>query len=878
MLAASIVPAHATPKRMLVLHSYHKGFQWTENVQQGIELSLAEATGDSPELFVEYMDTKRFSPDRVFPQLQKLYAELYSSLQPDVILTSDDNAFNFMIAYGKELFPGVPVVFCGVNNFQDEIIAGRDNFTGVLEDYDLRSTISLALDLHPQAKHVVVITDSTPTGALNLKRFRDVIEKFSKRVDPIELSDMTSTELRAALKGLPSDSIIINLSFFRDRAGETYSTREGNQFIVQNTELPIYSCWDFYLGTGIIGGKLVSGVAQGVAATEMALSILKGTPVADIPILRKSPNIFMFDYGPMRDAGLSEAQLPEGSEIINYPKSLYHQHKDKIWAALAIMAIMAILILGMAVNILRRKQAESQLRLALLDLQSIFDNSQVGILMLRGGRVAYKANQRLADIFGYKSADNLEGQSVAIFHASQEAYEDFGRRHYNTLVNGQRLHVEYLAKRKNGSPVWINISGKAVDSASPPDLTKGVIWTLDDITERKRAEFALRDARNYIRNIIDSMPSILVGVDVAGRVTQWNSAAHKATGIAPDSATGKVIYELMPWLEIGMDSLRESMRSGEPHTLNSQPVMIQEETHYTDITIFPLIGSDTQGAVLIVDDVSERVRMEEIIVQHEKMMSVGGLAAGMAHEINNPLSGILGAVQNTLKRISPDFEPNLAVANKLGVNLTDMYSYLEQRGILRFLEGIQNSGTRAAEIVRNMLNFSRASSGEKVPQDLRTLLDATVDLASKDYNLKDGYDFKAIIITREYAPDLPMVNVIAPEIGQVFLNLLNNAAQAMSEKMPITKDAAITLRLLSEREFVRMEIQDNGPGIDADQRKKIFEPFYTTKGPGKGTGLGLSVSYFIVTRNHGGTLTVESTPGQGSTFIVCLPIAHSKLL
>jgi len=521
------------------------------------------------------------------------------------------------------------------------------------------------------------------------------------------------------------------------------------------------------------------------------------------------------------------------------------------------------------VDITKLKQIEADLYTAKNEFESIFDNSQVGIMLLREGRRFSRGNRRLADILGYESPEEMANISMREIHLSEREFLEYGKKYYNALAQNDQIHIEYQLKRKDGTPVWCSLSGKALD---PSDLDKGVIWIVDDIAERKRTELALLNARNYIRNIIDSMPSILVGVDVAGCVTQWNAAACQATGLTPDSAVGKAVNEVLPWLGTRVDSLREDMQSRGPRMLNALPVVMEGERRYQDVTIYSLGDAKEHGAVLIIEDVTERVHMEEILVQNEKMMSVGGLAAGMAHEINNPLSGILGAVQNIFNRISPDNSANLKLGNELGVDVSGVHAYMEQRGILRFLEGIRESGIRAARIVSTMLNFSRASSKDKELHDLRDLLEASVELASKDYNLKTKYDFKGITIIRDYASDLPKVAVIASEIEQVFLNILTNAAQALSARMQTPKDATITLRLLREEEAVRVELQDNGPGMDANRRKRIFEPFYTTKAPGEGTGLGLSVSYFIITRNHGGTLTAESVAGKGTTFVVRLPV------
>jgi signal transduction histidine kinase len=291
-----------------------------------------------------------------------------------------------------------------------------------------------------------------------------------------------------------------------------------------------------------------------------------------------------------------------------------------------------------------------------------------------------------------------------------------------------------------------------------------------------------------------------------------------------------------------------------------------------DVMIYPLLTSGVEGAVVRVDDATERVRMEEMMIQTEKMMSVGGLAAGMAHEINNPLGIIMQSVQNVLRRISPDMRKNAEAAAHTGVDLAAIQRYFAERGILEFLADITSAGKRAATIVTNMLNFSRRTESNTAPVDLGELLKKAVELAASDYDLKKKYDFKHIEIDYDLDPELPPVPCVETKIEQVLLNLFKNAAQAIGQQGVGVRSPRIICRTRREGDVARIEIEDNGPGMDESVRRRVFEPFFTTKEVGTGTGLGLSVSYFIITDNHKGTMDVESTPGVGAKFIIRLPL------
>ncbi len=270
-------------------------------------------------------------------------------------------------------------------------------------------------------------------------------------------------------------------------------------------------------------------------------------------------------------------------------------------------------------------------------------------------------------------------------------------------------------------------------------------------------------------------------------------------------------------------------------------------------------------------ETTEEKRTQELMIQTEKMMSVGGLAAGMAHEINNPLGAIMQGAQNLERRLSPDLAVNIQIADKHNLSLKSLQAYLEERKILLFLDSMKESGQRAATIVKDMLRFSRKSESKMAPTDLAELIENVLELAGKDYDLKKKYDFRKVRIIKEFDSNLPLVPCTQTEIEQVVLNLLKNASQAMAQDHG-NEPHRIVIRLSNDEHLARIEVEDNGPGIDEKIRKRIFEPFFTTKPVGEGTGLGLSVSYMIISHNHKGTLEVESELGNGTKFLIGLPL------
>ncbi len=292
-------------------------------------------------------------------------------------------------------------------------------------------------------------------------------------------------------------------------------------------------------------------------------------------------------------------------------------------------------------------------------------------------------------------------------------------------------------------------------------------------------------------------------------------------------------------------------------------------------TKFSKIGNE-ERIIAVVRDIEERKRTQEMMVQSEKMVSVGGLAAGMAHEINNPLAGMMQSAEVMNKRLTDvEIPANLKTAKEIGITMDDIAQFMEKREIPKMLVAINKSGRRMASIVNNMLSFSRKSNSQLSMHSLEKLLDKTFELASTDFDLKKHYDFKTIKIEKKYEGNLPLIPCDDVKIQQVLLNILRNGAQAMQADGTKHPTFTISTNMDKAHKMIVMEIRDNGPGMDSSTLKRIFEPFFTTKPVGVGTGLGLSVSYFIITETHNGELTADSSPGEGAKFIIRLPMVKN---
>jgi len=529
-------------------------------------------------------------------------------------------------------------------------------------------------------------------------------------------------------------------------------------------------------------------------------------------------------------------------------------------------------LMGTAIDITERKRHEEALRRVAAYLAETQRLTHTGTFVGDDTTKPLYWSDELFRIFGFDSQQGLPTRDEPLERIHPEDLDKFLQSFQRVIHEKVDADLEYRIVLPDGTVKHAYGLGHPVLNADG-ELVE-VVGTTIDITERKRAEAEITRLKNYLSNIIDSMPSMLVGMDNAHTATQWNRQAEVFTGIPAGEAIGKAIADLLPDFAPWITTMETGMDKRRPSSMENILIEKQGNRRFYDLMLYPLLDR-AEGAVLRIEDVTERVRIQELMIQTEKMMSIGGLAAGMAHEINNPLGIISQAAQNIERRISLELEANRKVSGELGLNLEQIRAYFERRQIHDFIASIRTASSRAAKIVANMLQFSRRADTNLEVTPLAQIVDQALELAASDYDLKKKYDFRSIEIIKDYQ-GTPQVSIVAVEIEQVLLNLLKNAAQAMITNPP-ERRPSITLRLRCKGGYAVLEVEDNGPGMTEDTRRRVFEPFFTTKEPGVGTGLGLSVSYMIVTQNHKGLMEVQSTPGRGTVFRVSLPIGGEQL-
>ena len=367
----------------------------------------------------------------------------------------------------------------------------------------------------------------------------------------------------------------------------------------------------------------------------------------------------------------------------------------------------------------------------------------------------------------------------------------------------------------------------------------------EEITKR---EIDLKKANEYISNIIDSMPSIIIGVDINGKITQWNKKAEETTEIKKDEAKDKYLPDVFPQMAPEMDKIIESMKTHEIKIESKKPY---NKTQYMDITIYPLVTNGVEGAVVRIDDVTDHYNLEQQLNQHRKMDAIGQLVGGVAHDFNNILAGILGAAELI------EYDKNIGKKHKENIDM------------------IIQASTRAAEMVSKLLAFSRKGKIISTTIDLHDIINDVSTI------LKRSIDKKIKIKINNNA-DQSVVVGDDSQLQNVLINIGINASHAMPDGGEVTFTTSI-IKLedaycneipfdIEPGDFIEIEIKDTGYGISHENIQKIFEPFFSTKKQGEGTGLGLSVVYGTI-QDHHGAINVYSEIGAGTVFHIYLPLS-----
>lgn len=345
---------------ILFINSYHTGFTWSDEIEQAF-IHEIEESGLDINIFFERMDSKRFTLEQITPVIYNNLKDKYTPDYFDLIVTSDDNAMEFIYRYREELFPGIPIVFCGVNNEDSPILDSPQLMTGIMEFVDIEALLELIIAVHPKLKHLALISDSTNSGNIHMENTKKIITELYPKLSYSEHQNWTLDELSRNLKLLPPNTVIIELAFHLDKEGHLLSFSDERDFLKYETHFPAYSLWDSRLNYGILGGIMSTGEVQGVEAARLALVLLSGSKIDELPIKKEIDLPIYYDYSEMERFGVVESQIPDDAIVINYPDTFWFRYREYLIAIILFILFLGFLIVLLISNIIKRRQSEKTL-------------------------------------------------------------------------------------------------------------------------------------------------------------------------------------------------------------------------------------------------------------------------------------------------------------------------------------------------------------------------------------------------------------------------------------------------------------------------------------------------------------------------------------
>jgi ABC-type uncharacterized transport system substrate-binding protein len=343
--------------KVLVLHSYHQGLKWTDEISRGIKQVLGPHEREI-ELYYEYLDTKRNYGKEYLDKLHALHAAKLENIRFSVIIVADNNALTFALAHGRSLYGDVPLVFCGINNYSPTMLNHRTDVTGVVEGTAYGETFDLIRRLHPDRTRIWLVVDRTVTGDAMVAELQPKLSRHCGDIQFTFYRDFLLNDVPRDLGRLGSKDVVYLLAFNRDAEDQFISYTEGIEMIRRSVGVPVYGSWDFYLGKGILGGVITAGAEQGRRAAQMAMKILKGQHPSDIPVDTSNAVMPMFDYRELDRFQVDLDKLPDNAVILHRPPGIVQRYRHY---AVSVLVIAMVVIGGLCWRLMRMRRQQRDL-------------------------------------------------------------------------------------------------------------------------------------------------------------------------------------------------------------------------------------------------------------------------------------------------------------------------------------------------------------------------------------------------------------------------------------------------------------------------------------------------------------------------------------
>lgn len=617
----------ARKDKVLILHSYHQGLSWSDDITDGL-LSVFDQH-ESVEVFFEYMDTKRRFDSEYISEFVDVFDLKHKSLEYSMVMAVDNNALQFVRLNYHQFFDSLPIVFTGIDQFDDALIDDIPLISGVAEYSDFEKTIELALQFHPKTENFVLISDNlTTSSVVNRNHIVSIWPNIKNRPNLKFIENVTIDELVDSVRNLSSTDIIFLSNFSRDREGNFISYMEVMEIIRSNTDLPIYSVWDFYLDKGIVGGMLTSGFKQGEYAADIAMEVLNGEDIRDIPMKTDGYNFLQFDFKQMKKYGLNTEQLPKGSKVVNLPLSFLASHK-----VLVIISASFVLFLILLMVYLRWKRLITERKLIKENIQLEAARNRLRRMLDANSDGYWEHNFKTQNTIISKNIWELLGYDSAYIKENLDFFEKIIHpKDFKAFINEQNkvfkgdLHLLDITLRvysASNEMFWFRVKAKAYDLDEEIGEPLNMVGTLNDITVSKLAELQIKDdelklraSEQRWRSLFEQAADEIFVYDFDGHIMDANLAACRLLQYSPDELIGKNIIEIND--QHDLESLRRIWGGLNEKTPSIKFDSIRRRkdgsTYPIDVHLSLIDFGDTRCILSVASDISARYETERQIL------------------------------------------------------------------------------------------------------------------------------------------------------------------------------------------------------------------------------------------------------------------------
>ena|GEM_PF-1141141 len=478
--------AQGPQQNILILHSYHSSFSWNVEINAGIKDVLNKEL-DHYNLILEYMDSKRIFDQEYQNHLFEILLHKHQHSTFDVIIATDDDALDFLSLKGEKLFEKTPVVFCGINNLKPHIMEQFPHYTGVLEELSMEVTLDHALSLFPETQKVFFLGDNSTSSHDLTHIFQAQVEEKFPGTTFSYLHDSNMGFVIEHVKALPPNSLLMLWPFLQINGSILADVSQGVEMITSASTAPSFGFWEFALGHGIIGGKLVSGYVQGEKAAELAVKILQGHPPENLPLIEKVENQLFFDYQQLKKHGVSISQIPAESIIVNKPKNFFQEYLLYFYLLAIFLLTFGILLLA---NLLHSNRVKKILKSELSFQQELMDALPNPVFYCFDCKILKGCNQAFEKFTGYNRQEITNKSLPPIYPPSQ------AEQH---MAINREVTITHRPATYEGKLIVAGNRIRDVIFYKSPIYNKrtkqyGVIETIVDITEKKLANEKIRQS------------------------------------------------------------------------------------------------------------------------------------------------------------------------------------------------------------------------------------------------------------------------------------------------------------------------------------------------------------------------------------------------